>query len=132
MRREIPSGDAGVLFARALVLLEQQAEKTAFSATARPRPARVTKPGSRTVPAHVQREVWARDGGRCAFVGRSGMRCSARAFLEYHHCDPHAHHGPATVENIALRCRAHNAYEAELVFGRFDPSADRERLPAEH
>ncbi len=60
------------------------------------------------------------------------MRCSARAFLEYHHCDPHAHHGPATAENIALRCRAHNAYEAELVFGRFDPSADREWLPAEH
>ena len=25
--------------------------------------------------------------------------------------------GPALVENIALRCRAHNVYEAELFFG---------------
>jgi hypothetical protein len=25
--------------------------------------------------------------------------------------------GPATVANISLRCRRHNAYEAELVFG---------------
>jgi hypothetical protein len=24
--------------------------------------------------------------------------------------------GPATVENISLRCRRHNQYEAELVF----------------
>jgi hypothetical protein len=24
---------------------------------------------------------------------------------------------PATVENISLRCRRHNQYEAELVFG---------------
>jgi hypothetical protein len=30
------------------------------------------------------------------------------------------------VENISLRCRAHNAYESELVFGRFDPSMARE------
>ena len=129
MRREVPSGDAAVLFARALILLENQAEKKAFSATTRPRPARKAKPGSRNIPAHVEREVWKRDGGRCAFVGRSGMRCSARSYLEFHHRDPHANKGPATVENIALRCRAHNAYEAELVFGRFDHLADREWLP---
>ncbi len=28
--------------------------------------------------------------------------------------------GEASVENIALRCREHNAYEAELIFGRYD------------
>ena len=129
MRREVASGDAGVIFARALVLLEQQAEKKAFSATTRFRPTRPTKPGSRTVPANVERQVWTRDGGRCAFIGRSGMRCSARSFLEFHHREPHALGGPATVENIALRCRAHNAYESELVFGRFAPAADREWVP---
>jgi hypothetical protein len=31
------------------------------------------------------------------------------------------------VENISLRCRAHNVYEGELVFGRFEPSVVRER-----
>jgi hypothetical protein len=30
---------------------------------------------------------------------------------------PYAAGGEATVENIQLRCRAHNAYEAELYYG---------------
>jgi hypothetical protein len=47
-------------------------------------------------------------------------------FLEWHHVQPVGHHGPATVDNISLRCRAHNVYESELVFGRFDPSVVRE------
>lgn len=59
--------------------------------------------------------VWARDGGRCAFVGTHG-RCTETAFLEYHHRQPFAAGGKATVENIELRCRAHNAYEARLFF----------------
>jgi hypothetical protein len=30
------------------------------------------------------------------------------------------------VENISLRCRAHNVYESELIFGPYDPSQVRE------
>jgi hypothetical protein len=59
--------------------------------------------------------VKSRDGGRCAFVGTHG-RCTETAFLEYHHRPPFAAGGKATVENIELRCRAHNAYEAQLFF----------------
>jgi hypothetical protein len=47
-------------------------------------------------------------------------------FLEFHHVGAHAHGGPATVENISLRCRRHNQYEAELVFG---PRNRRDRVP---
>src|SRR6266849_1848879 len=36
---------------------------------------------------------------------------------QFHHVKAHAKQGPATVENISLRCRRHNQYEAELVFG---------------
>ncbi|HSL20539.1 MAG TPA: HNH endonuclease [Vicinamibacterales bacterium] len=72
--------------------------------------------GSRRIPAAVRREVWARDGGRCAFVGRQG-RCTETGFLEFHHVAPYARGGEARPDNIALRCRAHNAYEAELDFG---------------
>jgi hypothetical protein len=36
--------------------------------------------------------------------------------LELHHVVPYAAGGPATVENIQLRCRAHNGYEAERDF----------------
>jgi hypothetical protein len=72
---------------------------------------------SRHVPDAVRRAVWSRDGGLCAFVSNAGQRCAERAFLELHHIHPYALDGPATVENISLRCRQHNAYEAELVFG---------------
>ena len=34
-----------------------------------------------------------------------------------HHIEPVARGGAATVDNLRLRCRAHNAYEAERVFG---------------
>lgn len=129
MRRQIPDGDPGVIFDRALDLILEREEKKAFSATTRPRSSRGTKPGSRSIPAAVERAVWARDAGRCAFVGRTGGRCSETTLLEFHHREPHAHNGEATVENIALRCRAHNVHESEMVFGRFEVGADREWLP---
>ena len=50
------------------------------------------------------------------FVGTSG-RCRETAFLEFHHVEPYAEGGSATVENIQLRCRAHNLYEASLFLG---------------
>ena len=70
------------------------------------------------MPASVKRAVWARDGGQCAFVGTEG-RCTARGFLELHHVEPFALGGPTTIDNLQLRCRAHNAYEAEMAFGSF-------------
>jgi len=72
----------------------------------------------------VKRNVWRRDEGQCALVGRNG-RCTEHGFLEFHHVRPHADGGPATVANIQLRCRAHNAYEASLFFGR--EASDRVR-----
>ena len=72
---------------------------------------------SRYIPAAVRRAVWDRDGGRCAFVSKDGKRCNSTHRLEVHHIDPHARGGPATVENLSLRCRTHNLYEAELAFG---------------
>ena len=75
-------------------------------------------PGTRQISAAVRREVWVRDEGRCAFAGANG-RCRETGRLEFHHLIPFARGGPATVENISLRCRAHNAFESELVFGRW-------------
>jgi len=65
----------------------------------------------------VKRVVWRRDAGQCAYVASGGRRCSEKTFLEFHHVQAHALKGPPTVENIALRCRRHNQYEAELTFG---------------
>lgn len=125
MRREIPDGDPAAIVDRALAVLLREVEKNKMKATTKPRPSRGTKEGSRAIPAAVTRAVWQRDESRCAFVGRSG-RCNQSSFLELHHVQPYGHQGPATVANISLRCRAHNVYESELVFGRFDPSVVRE------
>jgi hypothetical protein len=123
--REIPDGDPAVIFDRALQLLVRDVEKKKLGATARPRAPRACTIDGLHIPAHVRRAVWKRDGGRCAFVGKSG-RCTETRYIEWHHVQPRGHHGPATIDNISLRCRAHNVYESDLVFGPFDPSVARE------
>jgi hypothetical protein len=50
---------------------------------------------SRYIPAAVKRAVWARDQGRCAFVGTTG-RCGETGFLEFHHRVPYAEGGQAS------------------------------------
>jgi len=55
-------------------------------------------------------------GFRCAFASAAGKRCGTSAFIEFHHVEPFAAGGPPTSENIQLRCRAHNSYEAQLYF----------------
>ena len=116
LRHALPSGDPVDIFDRAVTLLVDQLERQRFAQTDRAR-ATTPRPGSsRYIPAAVRRAVWRRDGGCCAFVGTEG-RCGERAFLELHHVEPYAVGGAATVENIELRCRAHNAYEARVFFG---------------
>jgi hypothetical protein len=117
LRREIPDGDPGAIFDRALTLLLDTIARKKLALTTNPRPGSNGGTRSRRIPAHVRRAVWLRDGGRCAFVAAGGRRCAQRAYLEFHHREPYAVGGEATVTNISLRCRAHNAYEAELVFG---------------
>jgi 5-methylcytosine-specific restriction endonuclease McrA len=114
LRHAIPNGDPAAIFDRALIALIAQLEKQKWAASARPR-ARARAPKGRTIPAAVRRAVSRRDEGRCAFVGPRG-RCAATAFLEFHHVIPYARGGEATEENIQLRCRAHNQYEAERAF----------------
>ncbi len=116
MRREIPDGDPAAIVARALKLLRQAKERKAFAATTKPRLPVASKPGSRDIPAHVERSVWQRDEGQCAFEGLTA-RCSERSFLDFHHVSLWAVGGLPTAENIALRCSAHNAYEATVYFG---------------
>ena len=115
-RHGLPSGDLAEIFDRAITLLLQDLERRRCAAVATPRAAREANAGSRHIPASVKREVWRRDGGRCAYVGRDG-RCAERSFLAYHHVQPYASGGAATTANIELRCRAHNTYEASLFFG---------------
>ena len=131
LRHAVPSGDAAEIFDRAITLLAEALERRRFAETSR-RCGSAAAPGpagtgrTRHIPAAVRRDVWRRDAGRCAFVGREG-RCRETAFLEFHHVEPYAAGGEATVANIQLRCHAHNEYEARLFFG---DSVVRESRPA--
>jgi hypothetical protein len=117
LRREIPDGDPGIIFDRALTLLLAEVARRKLAATAKPRPGGGTGARKRHVPAAIRRAVWLRDGGRCAFVSRDGRRCREGVFLEFHHVEPYGVGGETTAGNLSLRCGAHNAYEAELLFG---------------
>lgn len=126
MRHALPNGDPAVIVTRALRLLVDDLLRKKAAAVATPRragaasgaraasePPRTAGDNSRTIPARVRRAVWARDRGRCAFEGPHGP-CGARGLVEYHHVIPFAMGGTSTVDNIELRCRAHNAHEARL------------------
>jgi 5-methylcytosine-specific restriction endonuclease McrA len=113
----VPSGNVAIVLDRALDALITRLEKNKFAETHEPRPQRQCTRGTRTIPAAVRRAVRARDGRQCTFVSDTGHRCTSRKFLEFDHVEPVARGGDATVDNVRLRCRAHNQYEAEQVFG---------------
>jgi len=116
MRHSLPHGDPAAIVERALTLLVDDLERRRMARVDRPREAKAVDASSRHVPAAVRRQVWTRDGGRCAFVGRQG-RCAETSRLEFHHVQAFALGGATTTANLELRCRAHNQYEGALVFG---------------
>jgi hypothetical protein len=117
LRHSVPDGDVDAILNRALSLLLDHVvrARTGVGRKARKSMADVA-PSGRSIPAAIKREVWLRDGGRCAFAGPDG-RCGETAFLEYHHVIPFAAGGSADATNLQLRCRAHNAHEARMYFG---------------
>jgi hypothetical protein len=126
----VPSGDDAAVLDRALTALLADLAKKKFADTPKPRRSRARDSRARDASAAVKRAVWVRDLGRCAYIGPSGHRCNERRFVEFHHLDPYALGGEATVDKIELRCRRHNDYEGRLYFGkrrRDDTRAVREK-----
>ena len=114
---QVASGDVAEVLERGLDALIARLEKRKFGATSRPqRNPRPTR-SARHVPAHVKRAVCQRDQKQCTFVSDAGRRCCACKHLEFDHIEPVARGGLATVENLRLRCRAHNQHDAEGTFG---------------
>jgi hypothetical protein len=122
LRHAVPTGDTAEIIDRALTALLEELGRKKFAKTDRPRASRGVAPGSRYNAAKVRRAVWIRDRGRCAYISKGGRRCNERSFVEFHHLDPYGVGGDASVERMELRCRAHNNYEAELFYGRPQPT----------
>ena len=88
-----------------------------------------TSSGVRGIAALVKRSVWERDRGRCTFFSAAGKRCPERHRLEFHHDEPFALGGDRSPTNIRLLCHAHNAYMAEMDYGKAKMDAFRVREP---
>ena len=112
---------------RALEHYVRHLKQRKFAETERPRRASRKPKSVRTIPAEVKRAVKARDDGRCTFVNEMGDRCPARSGLEFDHAKPLAQGGETTVENVRLRCRAHNQLAAEEAYGEEFIRLKRER-----
>src|SRR5205823_15085249 len=67
--------------------------------------------------AEIRRTVWQRDDGQCTFVSASGRRCEEKRRLEFDHIEAAARGGRTSAVNLRLRCRAHNLYTAECIYG---------------
>ncbi len=128
LAHQIPNGDPAEIIDRALTALLERTLKSKAAVTDAPRRRSPTrKPQSRSIPASVKREVFERDRGRCTFAHTEGSRCSATRQLEFHHKMPFARGGKHHPDNVELRCRAHNQYEAELDFGQLFMTKKRKK-----
>ena len=114
---QVPSGDIAQVTELAYELLVAELEKRKLGSGGRRRGRQGSAEDPRYIPSDVKRVVWERDGAQCTFVAEGGRRCEARTRLEFDHIDPRARGGQSTVDGLRLRCRAHNQYEAECMFG---------------
>ena len=121
MRPSVPDGDLAAIVEQAVTEKLQRLEARRFARTQAPRKTlsqSQTSPTTRRIPAAVKRAVYERDGGRCRYEDEQGRRCTAREGLEFHHRRPFGHGGDHSVANVALACKCHNAYLAEVDYGR--------------
>jgi hypothetical protein len=118
LSHQIPDGDPAKILDRALDALLAETKKKKAALTDKPRASRKkSSRKTRAIPARIRREVFERDEGRCAFIDAEGRRCAAMWKVEVHHRAPYARGGTHDLENVELRCRAHNQYEADLEYG---------------
>lgn len=112
MRHRLPSGDPAAIVEQALEVLHADLLKKKAAEVQRPRLGKAASDAKgRYIPASVRRAVFRRDHGECAFIADDGTTCGSTSGVEFHHLQPYAVGGEATVENIELRCRAHNGFE---------------------
>lgn len=116
--------DGGRVFARAIRALLKEIDPEVRLANKRKVASRPSDSRKRRIPQAVRDAVWKRDGGQCAFRDANGVRCSARAGLQFDHVRPWAAGGSSCdPDNVRLLCPLHNQAEARRWFS--DAYVDR-------
>jgi hypothetical protein len=118
LSHKIPNGRLEDVLAESLRITLETVNKRKHAETKAPRTSGPdVNTSTRHTPNEVKRAVTERDGKKCAYVRPDGKRCGSTHMLEFHHYDPYAYGGAATVDNISLCCRSHNQYQARIDFG---------------
>jgi hypothetical protein len=113
----IPGGDTEAVLSAALdLLLEQTAKRRGLVKQPRSAPPRPSN-DPRHVPAAVAREVWQRDGGRCAFPLPDGAICGSTTRLQLDHVVAVALGGGTEPANLRVACERHYQLAARQTFG---------------
>ena len=80
-------------------------------ATFAPKPRYQIKKISRSIPSHLRKYIWERDGGQCTYVHHeTKRRYVSRHLLQIDHIQPFALGGRSEKENLRLLCAGHNRY----------------------
>ena len=96
------------------VLIEILADQALAKYDAIPRFTSARTPAkTRHIPAALKRAVQKRDDGSCTyFHSESGKVCASKHAVEFEHLNPYSLGGEHSLENLTLRCRAHNQHSA--------------------
>jgi 5-methylcytosine-specific restriction endonuclease McrA len=71
----------------------------------------------RYISPKLKDQIWVRDQGRCQFQeSKTGGTCGSQYQVELDHRFPFSLGGENFEKNLQLRCRAHNQYQAKLIF----------------
>jgi hypothetical protein len=108
------AGLAEIIEAGIDLLLERHAKRKGL---VRPRSEPRPSADPEHVPAHVRREVWKRDGGRCQHPVASGGSCGSTLRVELHHVTSRHRGGPTAAENLTTLCGFHHDAETRREFG---------------
>lgn len=68
---------------------------------------------TRFIPIALKKEVFKRDEWRCQFKAPDSHICGSKQFIQIHHLQAFAKGGSNKIDNLSLRCRSHNRYEAQ-------------------
>jgi len=117
----MPGSDLASIIDAAVSEKLERVEAKRFGKTKKPRKSLEeadTSPGVRGISAAVRRFVCERDQNQCTFETSDGKRCPERDRLEFHNEEPYGLGGDRSATNVRLLCSSHNAYMAELDYGK--------------
>lgn len=118
LRHKYPDGRLESVFEDALKALLEKRDPDSWL------PGKKGVSRTRRVARWVRKQVWARDGGRCAYEADDGTVCGSRGGLQFDHIVPWAKGGSSNdPANVRLLCRAHNRVEAAR-WGLQQPEVD--------